>query len=264
MDNQKSSHNGAAPLVRVFESTEELSTGLADYVAQVSENAVRERGAFAIVLSGGPIITLLSKLAGGPYKQTVDWSKWHVFWADERLAAKRHPDSNYRQAKDVLLSKVPIVPSQVACITERTLSAEEAAEEYEFALRQAVRNHTIKVSPHRDCPCFDLVLLCTTTTTTTTTTTCFHSSPDHFYYQDSTSYSSQWVVHTDKHHGRIALTLPVLNSAANVAVIIAATGGVSPLSAVAPLVSLNEGCLVWFVDPAAAPSIDGLLACYSS
>ncbi|XP_020528104.1 probable 6-phosphogluconolactonase 1 isoform X2 [Amborella trichopoda] len=166
--------------------------------------------------------------------------------------------------KLVILFGVPIVPSQVACITERTLSAEEAAEEYEFALRQAVRNHTIKVSPHRDCPCFDLVLLCTTTTTTTTTTTCFHSSPDHFYYQDSTSYSSQWVVHTDKHHGRIALTLPVLNSAANVAVIIAATGGVSPLSAVAPLVSLNEGCLVWFVDPAAAPSIDGLLACYSS
>ena len=36
----------------------------------------------------------------------MDWAKWHVFWADERMVKKDHPDSNYKLAWDGLLSKV--------------------------------------------------------------------------------------------------------------------------------------------------------------
>lgn len=46
------------------------------------------------------------KLLEPPYNKTVDWSKWYVFWADERVVAKTHADSNYKLAKDGLLSKV--------------------------------------------------------------------------------------------------------------------------------------------------------------
>lgn len=46
-------------LVRLFEGEEELSIALADYVAQLSDAAVNERGAFAIALSGGPLVRLL-------------------------------------------------------------------------------------------------------------------------------------------------------------------------------------------------------------
>lgn len=48
-----------APQVRVFDNEEELSTALADYVAQLSEKSVRERGVFSIVLSGGNLTRLL-------------------------------------------------------------------------------------------------------------------------------------------------------------------------------------------------------------
>lgn len=144
-----------APQVRVFDNEEELSTALADYVAQLSEKSVRERGVFSIVLSGGNLTRLLRwflcllkikkigfflslyllnflgflhiqtitnllglfscvfslmgfhrKLAKAPYVKTMDWSKWHVFWAEENVVAKKHPDSNYKQAKEGLLSKV--------------------------------------------------------------------------------------------------------------------------------------------------------------
>lgn len=46
-------------LVRLFEGEEELSIALADYVAQLADAAVNERGAFAIALSGGPLVRLL-------------------------------------------------------------------------------------------------------------------------------------------------------------------------------------------------------------
>jgi hypothetical protein len=46
------------------------------------------------------------KLCEPPYNKTVDWAKWYIFWADERVVAKNHADSNYKLAKDGLLSKV--------------------------------------------------------------------------------------------------------------------------------------------------------------
>ncbi|GKC75435.1 probable 6-phosphogluconolactonase 1, partial [Tanacetum coccineum] len=84
--------------VEIHESLEELSIDLADYIAELSEASVKERGFFTIALSGGSLISL-------SYNNTVDWSKWYIFWADERVVAKNHVDSNYKLAKDHLLSK---------------------------------------------------------------------------------------------------------------------------------------------------------------
>jgi 6-phosphogluconolactonase len=41
-----------------------------------------------------------------PYVDSIDWSKWQVFWVDERVVPKDHPDSNYKLAFDGFLSKV--------------------------------------------------------------------------------------------------------------------------------------------------------------
>ncbi|KAF5443440.1 hypothetical protein F2P56_035995, partial [Juglans regia] len=92
--------------VRIHESLDELSTDLADYIAELSEASVKERGVFAIALSGGSLVGLMRKLCDAPYNKTVDWAKWYIFWADERVVAKTHADSNYKLAKDGLLSKV--------------------------------------------------------------------------------------------------------------------------------------------------------------
>lgn len=45
--------------LRVFVDTDELSTDLADYIAELSEASVKERGVFAIALSGGSLISLM-------------------------------------------------------------------------------------------------------------------------------------------------------------------------------------------------------------
>jgi len=48
--------------LRIHESVDELRTDLADYVAELSEASVKERGVFAIALSGGSLIGLMGYL----------------------------------------------------------------------------------------------------------------------------------------------------------------------------------------------------------
>jgi len=48
--------------LRIHESLDELRTDLADYVAELSEASVKERGVFAIALSGGSLIGLMGYL----------------------------------------------------------------------------------------------------------------------------------------------------------------------------------------------------------
>ncbi|KAF2548136.1 hypothetical protein F2Q70_00019864 [Brassica cretica] len=70
--------------IRVHENTEELSTGVVDYIAEISEASILKHGAFCIVLSGGSLISLMGKLIESLYNKIVDWDKWYVFWAEER------------------------------------------------------------------------------------------------------------------------------------------------------------------------------------
>ncbi|KAL4184636.1 hypothetical protein AMTRI_Chr10g226530 [Amborella trichopoda] len=247
--------------LRIHDSIDELCLDLADYVAELSEAAVKERGFFAIALSGGSLISLMKKLCEPPYHKTVDWAKWHIFWVDERVVAKNHPDSNYKLAKDGLLSKVPIVPSHVYSIND-SLTAEAAAEEYEFVLRQLVKTRTVAVCESCDCPGFDLILL--------------GMGPDGhiaslFPNHPILDEKDEWVTFiTDSPKPppeRITFTLPVINSAANVAIVVTggekadaihlaigdemATRGLIPAHLVAP----SHGNLVWFLDMAAASKI---------
>ncbi|MED6120875.1 hypothetical protein PIB30_025029 [Stylosanthes scabra] len=248
--------------LRIHESMDELKTDLADYIAELSDASVKERGFFAIALSGGSLIGLMGKLCESPYNKTVDWSKWYIFWADERVVAKNHADSNYKLAKDGLLSKVPIVPSHVHSIND-SVSAEEAADDYEFVIRQLVKTHVVNVSEINDCPKFDLILL--------------GLGPDGhiaslFPNHSALDEREEWVTFiTDSPKPppeRITFTLPVINSASNVAVVVTGEGKAEALhSAIdevgpddplipARMVQPAIGKLVWFLDKQAASKLE--------
>ncbi|PKA53686.1 putative 6-phosphogluconolactonase 2 [Apostasia shenzhenica] len=250
--------------LRIFESLDDLATDLAEYIAQLSEASVKERGFFTIALTGGSLISLIGKLCEAPYNRTVDWTKWYVFWVDERAVAKNHVDSNYKLAKDGFLCKVPILHSHIYSINDN-VTVKEAAGEYKFAIRQLVKLRTIDVSECNDCPKFDLILL-------------EAGSDGHvaslFPHHTTLELKDEWVTFiTDSPEPppeRITFTLPVINSASNIAIL--ATGGEKAMAVRAvidlsadildasslPASMLNplEGKLVWFLDRPAAAFID--------
>lgn len=45
--------------VRIFENADELGCNLAEYIAELSEASIKERGVFAIALSGGSLVMLM-------------------------------------------------------------------------------------------------------------------------------------------------------------------------------------------------------------
>lgn len=257
--------NSVSPIsnkeVRIHDSLDELATDLVDYIAGLSEKSVKERGFFAIALSGGSLISMIGKLCEAPYNKTVDWAKWHIFWADERVVAKNHSDSNYKLAKDGLLSKVPVIPSHVYSINDN-VSAEKAAKEYEFILRQLVKMRTVSVSECSDCPKFDLILL-------------GMGHDGHvaslFPLHAALNEKEEWVTFIydspKPPPERITFTLPVINSASNVALVVTGSAKAeavrlaieersSNCTLPAQMVWPTNGKLVWFLDRSAASKLD--------
>ncbi|XP_007018952.2 PREDICTED: probable 6-phosphogluconolactonase 2 [Theobroma cacao] len=243
------------PELRLFDSSEELSSGLADYVLQVAESAVKDIGSFSLVLSGGDIPKRLGKLTKAPFLRLVDWPKWHVFWAEENVVAKLHPDSLYWQAKECFISKVPLLPAHIISVSHG-VEGESAASSYEFSIRQQVKKRTVQASPSSDCPRFDLVLLSLGP----------NGHVASLYPNDPVlQEESQWVacVSKDGTIESVTLTLPVINAAANVAIVAAGMDLARPFMDVmvsrkpigshpAQMVSPQDGKLVWFVDASAA------------
>ncbi|GAA0156688.1 hydrolase [Lithospermum erythrorhizon] len=248
---------------RFYENTDDLSTELAEYIAELSEAAVKECGIFTLALSGGSLISLMRKLCGAPYTRTVDWAKWHIFFADEQAVAKSHPDSNYRLAKEGFLSKVPIIPNHLHAINY-TVSAEQAAEDYEFVIRQLVRTRVVCASDVSDCPKFDLILLGMGRDGHVASL-----FPNHPVLNETEAWVT-FVTNSPKPPPeRITFTLPVINSASHVAVIVTGSNkaetvkfvisGIGPECSSLPanLVQPINGKVVWFLDRAAASKLHG-------
>ncbi|KAL6656369.1 hypothetical protein ACP70R_007195 [Stipagrostis hirtigluma subsp. patula] len=245
---------GSKKNLLIFDAEEDLAVSLAKYTAELSAKFAAERGAFTAVLSGGSLIKALRKLTEPPYLESVDWSKWHVFWVDERVVPKDHEDSNYKLALDGFLSKVPVPTGQVYAIND-ALSAEGAAEDYETCLKQLVKNGVIAMSSATGFPRFDLMLL--------------GMGPDGhiaslFPGHPLVNENQKWVTFIKDSPKpppeRITFTFPVINSSAYIAMVVTGTGKAGAVqkalsdnqtsSDLLPveMAVLQDGEFTWFTD----------------
>jgi 6-phosphogluconolactonase len=92
----------------------ELAEAAARWTADRLRAAVAERGACYWALAGGETPRgCYERLARPPYRNDLPWRSVFVYWSDERQVPLDDPASNYAMAKAALLDHVPIPPEQV-------------------------------------------------------------------------------------------------------------------------------------------------------
>ncbi len=245
----------SAPVeLRRLTTPQDLFQAAAEEVIRSATDAVAQRGRFTIALSGGSTPRNLYTLIAANASTTLPWDQMFFFWGDERHVPPDSPDSNYRMAKEALLSKVPIPPANIFPVPAENPDAAQVAEIYEQTLRKF-----FAVAPG-EFPRFDLILLGMGPDGHTASL-----FPETAALQEkSRLVVANWV---EKLGGsRITFTLPLLNSARCVAFLVSGTDKAAALHEVlegdAPaekypsrLVRPREGKLIWFVDRAAASEL---------
>ena len=109
----------------VFDEAQGLSNDLCAAILAHADDAIRQRGAFHLVLAGGgtPLVT---------YRQLAhsqaDWAHWHIYLGDERVLPSDDPERNSVQIDQAWLNHVPIPTRQVHWIpTELGLTLAQRA-----------------------------------------------------------------------------------------------------------------------------------------
>ncbi len=93
--------------VKICEDNDELGRVTGSMILAAAAAAIKQRGRFVVAFSGGSLPSLVA-----PYivaeKDAVEWDKWTVVFADERVVAPGHADLNLVECNKALFSKVPL------------------------------------------------------------------------------------------------------------------------------------------------------------
>lgn len=100
-------------------------------IVDAAARAIEGRGRFLIVLAGG---TTPRDVYGMLCAASTDWSRWHVYFGDERCLPRDDADRNSRMAADRWLAHVPVPPHQVHAIPAE-LGAAKGSRAYATTLR---------------------------------------------------------------------------------------------------------------------------------
>jgi 6-phosphogluconolactonase len=98
-----------------------------------------------VMLTGGTVgIATLAAIAADEKRDSVDFTKVHFWWGDERFVASDSEDRNSLQAYKALLSKIDVDAAKVHEFpaTDNGLLLDDAAEQFEATVRE--------INPHFD------------------------------------------------------------------------------------------------------------------
>lgn len=228
----------------------ELSRQSAERFSQLINQSVQGSGRFTVALSGGSTPKhLYSLLASPDYKERIPWNNVHLFWGDERCVPPDHPESNFGMVRESLLSKIKIPAENIHRMAgEREPQA--AAAEYEKHLQEFFGLESAL-------PRFDLILLGIGEDGHTASL---------FPGSDALNETERLVIapFVEKLNSyRLTLTLPVLNSGAEVWFLVTGASKADAVKKVlrgsadlpAAKVQPGNGRLVWCITQDAAPGV---------
>lgn len=208
---------------------------------------------FHIALSGGTTPALLYKRLAKKFQDQIPWQKLHFWWGDERMVDADSTESNYRMARQTLLSKIPADNSQIHPLNGGT--DDNALESERYAAEIAG-----KLPNKNQLPCFDLILLGLGEDGHTASI-----FPGDLHLFESDEICSV-VKHPESGQQRITLNGKIINNAKNIFILVT---GVSKAQVVSDIMNNREealkfpayhvipehGKLVWIIDSDASARI---------
>lgn len=236
--------------ILIFEDTYTLTNYLLDKWVEIANESIQRNNRFTVALSGGrspmEFYCKLSSLEEFRY-----WQRTHIFLGDERFVPLDDSNSNFKMIKENLLDYISIPPENIHPISTHQKKVELAAEEYK---NQLVQFFEFK---EKNAPQFDLMLLGIGTDGHTASL-----FPDDEQIDDP----SRLVLPVSLAHlkqERISMTLPVINNARNVLVLVI---GASKADIMSEIVEKNlpvpvskikptNGKLVFLLDKEAAQKL---------
>lgn len=111
-----------------------LTQRAADWLVEQIGRAVKARGRCSLALAGGSTPRPIYADLGARPKGVIPWDKLDIYFGDERAVPPDHGDSNYRMARDALLSLVTLQPGQVHRMEADRPDRDRAADDYSAAL----------------------------------------------------------------------------------------------------------------------------------
>jgi len=197
--------------VLAFGTADDVANAAAFLFVNLAAQAVAERGRFFVSLAGGTTPLACYRLLAAPLiASKVNWEATHVFFGDERRVPAGHPDRNDEAAFDTLLRHVPIPSKNVHRVP---VDEPDAAERYESDVRGAFS--IFSPSSSKGIPRFDLVFLGLGPDGHTASLFPGHSSLEEM---------QRLVLRVDDSPkpppSRVTFTLPLLNAAHHVALLV--------------------------------------------
>lgn len=243
--------------LRAFEKEADLFAAAAATFVEVVKLALAERPQFTVALAGGSTPrAMFERLAAPPLRDEVDWRRIQWFWGDERNVAADHADSNFRMAREALLSRVDVDPEKIHRLRGEADPLGDAAVDYQRQLAQVCG-----VAENGPPPSLDLVLLGMGNDGHTASL-----FPNTAALQEQ----EKWIVANDvpqQYGRRLTMTYPLLNAASIVMFLAAGAGKARILREVrqgphdpqklpAQGIAPTSGRLWWYVDRAAASQLE--------
>ncbi|KAF2095635.1 6-phosphogluconolactonase [Rhizodiscina lignyota] len=152
---------GGPPSLYAYDSISDLARNLRAFVIDAQNQSIDRHDVFRVAVSGGSLPATLAKAllqeSTGARDDTLQFSKWEIFFADERCVPFDHEESNYRLVKEELLDKIPEQegkPRVFPIDTKYLDDVAEMADQYEQTLvQQFASRDSVRI------PMFDLILL---------------------------------------------------------------------------------------------------------
>jgi 6-phosphogluconolactonase len=238
------------PEIKIYDNAAGVTKAFAKHLAQWIEES--KTPLFHIALSGGNTPKLLFRYLADNYKNSIEWSKVHFWWGDERMVPPDDDESNYKMTNELLLSQIDIPEGNI----HRIRGEEDPPTE---SVRYGDEIESL-VPDKETWPAFDLIIL--GMGDDGHTASIFPNQMELLHSLDV----CEVATHPSSGQKRITLTGKVLNSAKKTAFLVTGENKAKRLQEIfsgpnkgrlLPAFHIHPaGELFWFVDQAAAGKLE--------